>query len=295
MYPAPIEEYVCPDRIDGCLAELARHGERAKVIAGGQSLMPLLKLRLAEPEVLVDINRIPELQGLAEEGVDGGRRLRIGAVTRHRVLASHPLVAARYPALADAARLIGDVQVRNRGTSGGSRAHADPAADLPVPLMALGADVVVRSQRGERRVDIGDFLKGPLTTDLAPDELLVAVEVPAPKPMEGAAYTKAAAVYGDFAMVSVAARLVLADGVVAEAALAAGGLLPHARRAPAAETELIGKAPTEERLEAAASRMAEELPCQDDMRASSSYRRELLRCYAYRMLKKALARARGEG
>jgi CO/xanthine dehydrogenase FAD-binding subunit len=199
MKPAPFE-YDAPESVEEALELLARYGDDAKVLAGGQSLVPLLNFRLARPERLVDINRIDELAHLRADG----DRLKIGALTRTAQLERSELVAERWPILREAVRLAGHPQIRSRGTVGGSVAHADPAAELPVVLTALEARFVVRSLRGTRTVEARDLFVGYLTTTLEPDELLVEIDVPPLPTGAGAAFVEYARVHGDFALAGAA-------------------------------------------------------------------------------------------
>jgi CO/xanthine dehydrogenase FAD-binding subunit len=202
MKPAPFE-YDAPESVEEALDLLARHGEDAKVLAGGQSLVPLLNFRLARPERLVDVNRIGELEYVRES--DG--RLELGALTRTAALERSELVAQRWPLLREAVRYAGHPQIRSRGTVGGSVAHADPAAELPVVLTALDARFIVRSARGVRTLAPSEFFAGLLTTTLAPDELVVEIEVPPLPHGAGTAFVEYARVHGDFALAGAAVTL----------------------------------------------------------------------------------------
>jgi CO/xanthine dehydrogenase FAD-binding subunit len=228
--PAPFAHEE-PRSVEDALGLLARHGEDAKVLAGGQSLIPLLNFRLARPEVLVDVNRIDELSYIRRrDGV-----LRIGALARMASLERSPLVRERWPLLAEAARLVGHPQIRSRGTVGGSVAHADPAAELPAALVALGARFRAVSARGERELGAEDFFVTHLTTALAPDELLAEIVVPPVPEGTRAAIVEHARVHGDFALGG--AVVVVGDGHAAIVLLAAG---PTPLRAAAAEEALAG-------------------------------------------------------
>ena len=245
MKPAPFD-YAAPRSLDEALGLL---GEDAKALAGGQSLVPLLNFRLARPELLVDINGLSELAGL--ERNDG--LLRIGALTRQSALERSELVAAGWPLLTQAVRFVGHPQIRSRGTVGGSVAHADPAAELPVALAALDARFTAQSPRGRRTVGAGEFFIGPLTTALEPDELLVEIEVPAPYDRAGSAFVEHARTHGDFAIAGAAA--VVARGEHAAIALMGAG--PAPLRAPAAERALVEGAEPEEAAALAASAVEE--------------------------------------
>jgi len=198
-------EYHRPPTLDEALALLAEHGEDAKVLAGGQSLIPMMKLRFASPGHLIDVNRIPGLDGIEE--ADGA--LRIGAMVRHNRLASSDVVAARYPTIAAAAPQVADPLVRNMGTLGGSLAHADPAGDLGAVMLALGASLQLRSSGSEREVGIDDFVVGTFQTAIEPNEMLTEIRVPSPGPHAGGAYLKLERKVGDFATVAAAVFLQL--------------------------------------------------------------------------------------
>ena len=197
MFPASFE-YAAPESLDEALSLLAEHGDDAKVLAGGQSLIPLMKLRFAEPELIVDINRIPGLDQIEE--ADG--HLRVGALARNSALASSELLMSRYPTMAAAAPLISDPVVRNLGTLAGSLVHADPAGDWGSVMLALGAEIVAASTSGTRTVAIGDFLQGTFTTTLEPHEIVTEVRVPTPAGSFGGAYLKLERKVGDFATVA---------------------------------------------------------------------------------------------
>src|SRR5438093_1201423 len=214
MLPAGFE-YHRPASLDEALSLLDEYGEEAKVLAGGMSLIPLMKLRFASPGHLIDVYRVTELAGLREE--DGW--LRVGAMTRHRDIVESDLVGASHPALAAAAPLVADPIVRNRGTIGGSLCHADPAGDFGSVLLAVGAQMVVRSSAGERVVGIDDFLVDTFTTALAPNELLSGIRVPQAGPRSGGTYLKLERKIGDFATVGVAVQLQMDDGHIGRAGI----------------------------------------------------------------------------
>jgi len=284
--PAPFE-YVDPRALDEALAHLARHGDEAKVLAGGQSLVPMLNFRLARPALLVDINRVPGLDGLEE--VDGV--LRVGALVRQRRL--ERWAAGRMPLLAAALRLVGHLPIRVRGTVGGSIAHADPAAELPALLLCLDGRVVARSATATRTIAADAFFLGPLQTALAPDELLVETHWPLPPPGAGWGFHEVARRHGDFALVGAAALLTLEGGRVGAARLVLFGAGPRPARAVAAEQALHGQAPTPAALEAAARLAAEALEAHDDLHATAAYRRRVAATLAARALADAAARAGG--
>jgi CO/xanthine dehydrogenase FAD-binding subunit len=247
--PAPFA-YDDPRELDEVLGLLAREGEDVKVLAGGQSLVPLLNLRLAQPELVVDLGGVAELDYIrAEEGP-----LRIGAMTRQVTLERSELVRRRWPLLSKAIRLVGHAQIRSRGTVGGSVAHADPAAELPVALTALGARFRLRSPSGIRAVDASEFFLGPLHTVREPDELLVEIEVPEPEPGAGSGFAEHARTHGDFATAG-AAAIVAPSAHAAVVLLGAG---PAPVRAEAAERALAGGAEPREAAALAAQDVEDE-------------------------------------
>lgn len=293
MYPRPIAEYKAPVRLPECLELLAEHRPETRVLAGGQSLVPLLKRRAVSAQTIVDINRVQELSTLAE-GVteDGQRVLRLGALTRHRTLAEHPLLGTRYPALAEAAASIGDVQVRNRGTIGGSLVQADPGADLPVVLAALGATVRLRSLRGERVLDLEALILDAGKTACDADELVIEVDVPSPRRGEGAAYLKHCDVF-HIGVVNLAAFVRLDGEQIEDVRIVVGGVSGRPLRVAAAEQLLLGRQADAHAIAEASDRIGEAFLLPEDIRGSAPYRRALLRAGGARVLTRALARAKG--
>jgi carbon-monoxide dehydrogenase medium subunit len=291
MYPKAIESYFAPTTIDEALRLLAEHRSNTKLLAGGQSLMPMLKLRLVEPDCLIDLNRIPALAAIRE----AGGVLCLGAMARHAEVAANPLVAAFYPLLADAARLIGDLQIRNRGTIGGSLAHADPSADYPVAMLALEARMVLsKAGGGSRVVDADNFFVGPLTSVLAADELLTEIQLPKPAARAGGAYVKHSLVAGDFALVSVGVQLTLnANGRCERAVIAIGGLPARAAYARGAAALLTGAVLDDAVCARAGEIAAGEVETGTDVRASEAYRRGLIASYVPAMIRRANERAVG--
>ena len=221
----------------------------SKLLAGGHSLVPLLKLRLASPSAVVDIGRIPELRGIARKG----DHIRIGALTTHAELAASADLRAAAPALAEAASMVGDPAVRNRGTIGGNVAHADPASDLPTVLVALDARLVATGPKGERVIAADGFFTGIMTTALEDDEILTAVEVPVSAAGQGSAYEKFSHPASRYAVLGAAAHLTVKGGTCTAARVSIGGLLPSARRARAVETALTGKPATDATIADAAA------------------------------------------
>ena len=281
-------EYVAPEAVDDAVAALGEHRGEAKVLAGGQSLVPLLNYRLARPRLVVDINGLP-LDGM--HAVNG--HLRLGALTRHATLVDSPEIARACPILAEAAALVGNVRVRTLGTLGGSLAHADPAGELPLAAMVLDATLTLRSPAGTRALPVAEFLTGPLTTALGEDELLTEIEVPA-LPGHGWAVEELSRRAGDFAIVAVAA-IVSIDrrGRVDAARLAFGGVAGTPVRAPRAETSLVGQEPTAERIARVAETARDDLDPVSDAFVSGAYRRHLAAALTRRALARAVARALG--
>lgn len=287
MYP-PRFEYLAPASLEEVVAALAEHGDDAKVMAGGQSLIPLLKLRVTAPEVIVDLSRVPGLDGIEE--ADGG--LRIGALARHRELERSERCRGRYGVLGSTARLVADPLVRNRGTLGGSLAHADPQGDWGSAMLAARASVVARGSQGERTIAIDDLLAGPFTTTLAPAEVIAEVRVPDPGPRTGGTYLKLERKVGDFATVAVAVQVTLGNGHVQEAGIALTGVGAQNLRAGAAEEALRGNAPDEEAIREAARLAAAAAEPQSDNRGSAEYKRNVVRVFCERGLRTAIAAAK---
>jgi len=259
----------------------------AKALAGGMSLIPLMKLRLAAPEKVVDLRGVPGLNSIREEG----GVLRIGTMVTHYELESSPLVRSRCPLLAEAAANIGDVQVRNLGTIGGSIAHADPAADYPASLFALEATVKLGSSSGDRTLGIGGFLLDTFTTALEPGELIVEISVPVEDAGAGVSYQKCLQPASGFAIVGVAARVVKKDGKISKARVGVTGLSGNAFRASAVESLITGTAGGAADIEKAAAVAADGVDASSDLHASADYRKHLARVYTARALRAAIQRA----
>jgi carbon-monoxide dehydrogenase medium subunit len=288
MYPATFD-YHRAASLGEALDLLAAHPE-AKALAGGHSLIPLLKLRLAQPAALVDIGRLGELSGVRR--TDAGT-VRVGALTRHAEIAASEVLHADCPLLAEAAGKIGDPQVRSRGTIGGNIAHADPASDLPGVLVALGATVHLVAAAGERRVAAKDFFVDLLSTDLRPGELIAAVEVPSLPPGTGSCYLKVEHPASGYAVCGAAAWLGFADGAVSGGGLAFNGVAPTPVDGRAVVAALAGGPADDAALAAAVGdHLAVENPL-GDLHASGEYRVELARTYGRRALAKARERAGG--
>ncbi len=293
MKPPPFD-YLAPDTLDGALAALAEHGTEAKLLAGGQSLIPLLNFRLAHPGLLIDLNRVRELDFLRQ--TEGGG-LALGAMTRHRVLERDPRVASRAPLLAEAMPHVAHPQIRNRGTLGGSLAHADPSAELPALAVALRMRFRLLSAGGERWIEARDFFTGLLSTALETDELVAEVEVPPLPAGAGWAFLEVARRHGDYAQVGVAAVVELDEQ---GACRAARWVYLSVGDGPVEATEaagmLAGERLTAERIEAAAAHAAEhEIDPHGDIHASAAFKRHLARVLTRRALLAAHQRAGGPG
>jgi aerobic carbon-monoxide dehydrogenase medium subunit len=285
MLPSKFD-YHRPESLDEALRLLAELDD-AKVLAGGQSLIPVMKLRLAAPEHIVDINRIPGLDGIEE--TDGG--LRFGALARHNQVAGSDLVT-KYPMIAAAAPQIADPIVRNLGTMGGSLAHADPSGDWGAVMLAAGASVVAKSARGEREIPMTEFLVDVFTTSLEPDELLTEIRVPKPPSRMGGTYLKLERKVGDFATVGVAIQVELSNGTIARAGIALTGVGSTNVHATEAEASLAGAEPTEEAFAEAGRLAAASTNPVSDLRGSAEYKRHVAEVYVRRGLATAVEMAR---
>jgi len=289
MIPPPFD-YHSPTTLKEALALLGQHGDEAKILSGGQSLLPLLKTRLAAPAHLVDIGRIPGLDRLEEK--DGF--LRIGALVRESALERSELIAKRYPILADTAAVVADPLVRNLATVCGNLAHADPANDHPATMLALGAIVVAIGPKGERTIPIGEFFEGLFTTKLAADEVLTEIRIPVPPERSGGAYLKLERKVGDFATAGSAVFVVLdGKGAVERAGIGLTNLGPKPIQASGAEKALAGKKPDDAALAEAGKQAAAAATPSADRRGSVEYKKEMARVLTIRALKKAVERAGG--
>lgn len=288
MIPAAFE-YHRATSVEDALAKLAASNGTGKVIAGGHSLLPTMKMRLAEPALVIDIARLPALIGIREQN----SRLEIGACTTHHDIATSGVLRQQAPVLAEAAAAIGDPQVRHRGTLGGSLAHADPSADYPAAMLALDAQIHVQGQRGARRIAAHDFFRDLFTVDLQPDELIMAVSF-APAP--ASAYAKLHQRASHFAIVGVAAAVHLRDGVIQWARLGLTGATPHAVRLSSVEAQLAGQPASAERSAAAAAGAGNSVgEVNADLHGSAEYRRAMVSVFARRAVARALDRARTTG
>jgi carbon-monoxide dehydrogenase medium subunit len=277
-------EYSRATSLDDALAKLAATGGDGKFIAGGHSLVPLMKLRLSEPKILIDITRIPGLSGIREQI----QQIEIGAGTVHHDVASSALLHQVCPVIAECAASIGDPQVRNRGTLGGSLAHADPSADYPAVMLALDAEIHLKSAKGWRVVKAHDFFQGLFTVDLAAEEIIAAVKF---SPVKSAAYAKLHQRASHFAIVGVAAALDVKSGVIQSARIGLTGASSHATRLTEVEQALEGKPASAESIEAASRIAGAKLDeINSDIHASSEYRRAMIQVFTERALKGALAR-----
>ena len=281
MYPASFD-YVAPATLEEALETLGRYEDDAKVLAGGMSLIPLMKLRFAAPRVLVDINRLPGLDTLAEE--NGG--LRIGALVRHKACEKSALLGrGRWGTLGDAAPLISDPIIRNLGTVCGSLAHADPQGDWGSALLAMDAEVVARGPDGTRTIPLRELFEGPFVTSLAPTEIITEVRVPDPGQAAGGTYLKLERKVGDFATVGVAVHLAMADGKVGRAGIAMTAVGPTNLRASAAEEALAGSELTDDVIREAARLAAEAAQPFSDTRGTADYKRTVVRVFTERGLR----------
>ena len=287
MIPSAFE-YHAPGSVAEAAQLLATHGDSAKVLAGGHSLIPLMRLRLAQPQVVVDLGKIDSMAYIREQ--DGG--LAIGAMTKYVQLETSDLVQSRAPALAEAAGMVADPQVRNMGTIGGNLAHADPASDLPAVVLALGASLVTSSTGEHRTIAADDFFVDLLTTALRPNEILSEITIPALAARTGTAYAKFGNKASHYAVVGVAASITLgADGACRDARIGVTGAGPTAVRAREAEGILRGSRLDDATIERAAGRAGAGIDFNEDIHASGEYRAHLTTVFAARAIRSAAARA----
>jgi aerobic carbon-monoxide dehydrogenase medium subunit len=288
MYPAAFE-YHLPATIQEALGLLGRLGDDAKLLAGGHSLVPMMKLRLARPKHLIDLRKVPGLAGVKEEG----GFIVIGAMTTQWQVESSPVLREKCPIVSDTASVIGDPQVRNFGTIGGSLAHADPAADMPATIIALGAELVCNGPKGRRTVKVDDWFQGLMQTALREDEILVEIRIPAWPAGSGGAYMKFPHPASRFAVVGVAAMVTLdAKGVCRRASVGVTGAGTRAVRAKGVEAGLVGKTLDQATVEAAAQKAADGVDAQADLQGSVEYKEHLCRVFAKRAIEAAVKRAR---
>lgn len=288
MIPAPFD-YVAPTTLNEAVGLLAQHQDDAKILAGGHSLIPAMKLRLAQPAMLIDIGRIKDLAYITE---DSGQ-IRIGAMTTHYQIESSSRLQEICPLLPECAASIGDVQVRNKGTIGGSLAHADPAADWPGAILALNVELVATGARGERTIRAQDFFVDMLTTSLEPNEILREIRIPLPEQHTGQTYMKAPHPASGFAVVGVAVSLSRSDdGICRSANIGINGVATKAYRAGGVETALVGNRLDEQTISAASGHAADGIDANSDLYASAEYRRHLAEVYTRRAIGVAASRTR---
>ncbi len=281
-------EYFAPTTLDEAVSLLRQHGDEAKLLAGGQSLVPIMKLRLAEPACLIDLGRV---SGMAYIKEDGGS-IAIGAMTTYQTLETSGVLKAKLPLLPETAAQIADVQVRNRGTIGGSLAHADPAADLAAAVLASGAEIRVVGPNGQRTIASDDFFQGVFTTALADNEIVTEVRFPVPAAHTGSAYVKMPNPASHFAIVGVAAVVTMGgDGRCEAARIGVSGVALKPFRSAAAEAVLVGSAGDDAAITAAAEEAAAGVEALSDVHASAEFRLHLTKVYAKRALRLASSRA----
>ena len=287
MIPANFD-YFAPNTIEEALQLLDQHGDNAKILSGGHSLIPVLKLRLAAPGVVIDIGRIAELKAINASG----STISIGANATHAEIASNADIKAHCPLLSETAAQIGDQQVRNRGTIGGSLTHADPAADWPAAILALDAEIVARSSKGTRTIKANDFFLDLMTSAIESDEIVTEVRIAKPAQPASSVYLKVPQSASGFAIVGVAAQLKMTGGKCEDISIGITGLAPKAFRAKSVEDALRGVALDESAVKtASASADAEADDAMEDIHASGDYRRHLARVYVNRAVQAAAARA----
>jgi CO/xanthine dehydrogenase FAD-binding subunit len=286
----PAFDYVVAEDLDMAAAALAAAGDEAKIIAGGQSLVPMLNFRLLRPSVLVDINRIAGLAFIEE----AGQAIRVGALTRHFQLETSPLVARHLPVMSCAMTHVAHLAIRNRGTIGGSLSHADPAAELPMLALLLDAELSVASASGTRTVAARDFFLGAMTVALAPDEIVTDIRLPKLPQHTGWGFGEVARRHGDFALTATAATVTVSDGTITEARIALTGVGPTALRASAAETLLLGEALGTSLTSRVIDAVRSSVEPETDLHASSDYRRHLAGVLAGRAVSAAWRRANAD-
>ena len=286
MYPAKFD-YERPETVDRVLALLKEHGEEAKILSGGQSLIPVLKLRFAQPAVLVDVNGIPGIDEVTERN----GHLVIGTRARHSQLADSDLLKSAYPAIATAAKWVADPLVRNLGTLGGSLAHADPQGDWGSVMLAMNADFVLRSSSGERVVAAKDFFQGVFTTVLTPEEMLTEIRVPKPQGKSAGTYLKMERKIGDFATVGVSVQIEMNGSTISRAGIGLTAVGLQNLKAVEAESLLAGQAPSEALFAAAADAAVKISQPSTDVRGSADFKRGVLREYVKRGLRETVAAA----
>ncbi len=287
MKPAAFE-YVRPASLNEALQALARHGSAGKILAGGQSLVPMMNLRFARPEVVIDINRVPGLDHVRAEG----GMLAIGALARHSALHDSPVVALHCPLMSEAYRHVAHKPIRNRGTLGGNLSHADPASEMPAVLLAVNAKLGMQSTRGARELAADDFFQSQLQTALAADELLTEIRIPAAAAGQGWAFEEESTRKGDFAMAAVAVTLGISAGICRQAAIAVAGMGTRAVRLGAVEAGLAGKPVDDAAVTRAALQAWQTVTPDGSFHADAEFKRDLIQALTARALKRALARCK---
>jgi carbon-monoxide dehydrogenase medium subunit len=288
MISAPFN-YEAPSTLAEALALLTEHGDEAKILAGGHSLLPMMKLRFAQPETLIDINNIPGLSYIREE--EG--YLKIGALTREVDLEESELIRTKYPIFTDASKLIADPQVRNMGTIGGNIAHGDAANDHPAVMIAMGAEVLITGPEGSRTVSIDDFFHGFYMTAIQPNEILTELRIPIPSSGTGNAYHKLERKVGDYATAGTAVQITIGkDNVVETAGIGLTNVNPTPMRASRSEEALRGKPLNDETIDQAAQYASEDCNPSADLRGDEEYKRAMVKVLVKRMIKRAVERAR---
>jgi carbon-monoxide dehydrogenase medium subunit len=284
----PAFEYLRPTTIPQAIAFLQQYGDEAKILSGGQSLIPMMKLRLARPAYLIDINRISGLSYIKEQ--DG--HLKIGGLTREADLESSPLIRSKFPIIHDTAHVIADPQVRNLATVAGNLAHGDPANDHPATMLSLGAKIVATGASGERVIPVAEFFLSLFTTALQPDEIVTEIRIPLPPPRSGGAYFKLERKVGDFATAAVAAQVTLdGNGAFQQVGVGLTNVGPTPLKAPKAEDFLRGKKPDETNVRQAAQFACDEAQPSADLRGPVEYKKGLVKELAFRALSRAIERA----
>lgn len=284
-------KYLEPKSLKEACSMIAEHGEEAKLLAGGQSLLPLLKQRFISPEYVINLKGIPELEYLG----NGQGNMKIGSLTLHRTIETSPAIRGTFPMLAEMERTLGSTQIRNWGTIGGNLCHADPGGDPGPTLIALGASVRVASARGEREIVLEDFFEDYLKTVLEPDEIMAEISVPEPPPLSGGAYHKESIRLGDMAIAATAVFVVLEGkgGPIRDVRIVLGAAGPTPIRAKQAEALLVGKKATDDLLREAGETAASESHPTGDVQGSEEYKREMVRVVTRNMLREAIKRAQG--
>ncbi len=283
-------DYFSPTTLDDALSLLTEHGSAAKILAGGQSLIPAMRFRLATPDILIDINRVEGLDYIRETN----GYLAIGALTREASLDKSELIRRKYSLLADTVKMIADPLVRNMATFGGNLAHADPANDHPATMLSYAARVVAQGPNGPRVIEIDDFFTGLFENSMAPNEILKEVQIPSPPPHSGGTYLKIERKVGDYAVAAVAVQLTLAGDTCSDIRIGLTNVAPVPMRAKNAEKALLGLALSDENIRAAGTAAAAECDPSADLRGPVEYKRDLVRTITIRAIREAIKRAKGE-